>query len=75
VTRRTPEIYAFIDAHPQPTTPEEALAHVVAAYADAPDDRLMIEATRNIYGDGVVTGLAMGDLRTLLERLQRHGDL
>lgn len=52
-----------------PATAEEALAHVLAVYADTPDDRLMIEATRNIYGGGVATGLTMGDLRVLAARL------
>jgi hypothetical protein len=48
-----------------PTTPAETLAHVLTAYADTPDDRLMIEATSGIYGAGVRTGLTMGDLRAL----------
>ncbi|MFI8084345.1 hypothetical protein ACIF6L_26525 [Kitasatospora sp. NPDC086009] len=48
-----------------PTTPAEALAHVVAIYDDEPDDRMMIHATSNIYGPGVRTGLTMGDLRSL----------
>ncbi|WP_329142904.1 hypothetical protein OIU91_04425 [Streptomyces sp. NBC_01456] len=48
-----------------PATPVEALAHVLAVYADEPDGCLMIEATNNIYGQGVRTGLTMGDLRAL----------
>ncbi len=67
--RRTRETYAFIDAHPQPTTPEEALAHVIAVYADEDDARVMVQATHNVYDDGVTTGLTMGDLRALAARL------
>lgn len=52
-----------------PATPAEALAHVLTVYASEPDDRLMVQATSNIYGDGVVTGLTMGDLRALAARL------
>lgn len=52
-----------------PSTPAEALAHVLKVYTDEPDDRLMIEATNGIYGDGVRTGLTMGDLRALAARL------
>ena len=51
-----------------PATPEEALAHVLAVYADEPDSRLMIEATNGIYGQGVRTGLTIGDLRALATR-------
>ncbi|WP_435643902.1 hypothetical protein ACR9VJ_26605 [Streptomyces sp. H49] len=52
-----------------PTTAEEALAHVLKVFADTPDDRLMIEATIGIYGQGVRTGLTFGDLRALAARL------
>lgn len=67
--RRTRETYAFMAAHPEPSTPEEALAHVIAVYKDEDDARLMVQATSNIYGDGVQTGLTMGDLRALAARL------
>lgn len=50
---------------PAPTTPAEALAHVVKVYADTPDETTMIMATSNVYGDRVRTGLTMGDLRAL----------
>ncbi|MEV6548030.1 hypothetical protein AB0M57_04880 [Streptomyces sp. NPDC051597] len=53
-----------------PATAVEALAHVLAVYADEPDDRLMIEATNNIYGQGVRTGLTMGDLREIAAHAQ-----
>lgn len=49
-------------------TAAEALAQVLEVYADAPDDRLMIEATSGIHGAGVRTGLTMGDLRALADR-------
>lgn len=54
---------------PVPTTPAEALAHVVKVYADTPDDREMVMATSNVYGDRVRTGLTMGDLRALNARV------
>lgn len=52
-----------------PATPTEALAHVLALFADEPDSRLMVEATSGIYGQGVRTGLTMGDLRALHAQL------
>ncbi|MGW1784887.1 hypothetical protein ACWCQQ_38155 [Streptomyces sp. NPDC002143] len=52
-----------------PATPTEALAHVLRVYACEPDDRLMIEATNGIYGQGVRTGLTMGDLRAIATHL------
>lgn len=48
-----------------PTTPLEALDHTLAVWADEGDDWLMVEATNGIYGNGVRTGLTMGDLRAL----------
>ncbi|RNG31354.1 hypothetical protein [Streptomyces botrytidirepellens] len=48
-----------------PATPAEALDHVLAMFADAPDDWMVLEATKGLYGDGVRTGLTMGDLRDL----------
>jgi len=53
-----------------PANAAEALAHVLAVFADEPDDRLMIEATNGIYGQGVRTGLTMGDLRALAANLK-----
>jgi hypothetical protein len=52
-----------------PANALQALAHVVAVFADAPDDQVMIQATSNIYGQGVRTGLTMGDLRVLAAKL------
>lgn len=54
---------------PPPGTPEQALAHVLCAFADQPDDRMVLQATSNIYGDGVRTGLTMGDLRAIQHQL------
>lgn len=48
-----------------PATATEALNHVLAVFADEPDSRMVLEATSGIYGDGVRTGLTMGDLRAL----------
>lgn len=67
--RRTPETYAFIKANPQPTSPLEALAHVVALFGDTDDSRMMVQATYSVYSDGVITGLRMGDLRELLRKI------
>lgn len=52
---------------PAPTTAAEALAHVVKVNEGTPDEALVIMATSNVYGDGVRTGLLMGDLRALNE--------
>lgn len=52
-----------------PANATEALAHILAVYEGEPDTRMMIEATNGIYGDGVRTGLTIGDLRTLAARL------
>jgi hypothetical protein len=54
---------------PEPTTPEERLTHVLAAHEEGDDDRMIFEATNNVYGDGVRTGLTLGDLRALAQRL------
>jgi hypothetical protein len=53
-----------------PSNALEALAHVVSVYEATPDDQTMVLATSNVYGDGVRTGLTMGDLRVLLGLLQ-----
>lgn len=54
---------------PQPTTPEAALAHVLCAFAQQPDDAMVITVTDSIYGDGVRTGLTFGDLRAIQQKL------
>jgi hypothetical protein len=48
-----------------PTTPTETLAHVLGVYAAEPDNCLLLTATSGVYGDGVRTGLTVGDLRAL----------
>ncbi|MGX1254175.1 hypothetical protein RKD48_006686 [Streptomyces ambofaciens] len=53
----------------EPADALEALTHVLKVYAGEPDSRLMIEATNNIYGSGVRTGLTIGDLRKIANRL------
>lgn len=50
---------------PAPTTAFGALEHVLAVFADAPNDRIVLEATNGIYGDGIRTGLTIGDLRAI----------
>jgi hypothetical protein len=60
IRRETIEQYG-----PAPATPTEALAHVLAVYAAEPDNRLVMEVTSGVYGDGVRTGLTIGDLRAL----------
>lgn len=56
---------------PQPTTPDAALAHVLCAFAQQPDDAMVITVTDSIYGDGVRTGLTFGDLRAIQLRLDQ----
>lgn len=53
-----------------PTTPVEALKHVVSIFADEADDVMVVLATRNIYGKGVATGLTWGDLRAILKEIE-----
>ncbi|MFE6716787.1 hypothetical protein ACFVDU_04265 [Streptomyces albidoflavus] len=48
-----------------PTSPREALAHTLAAFADEPDSTMAVVATRNIPVRGAVTGLTWGNLRAL----------
>lgn len=56
----------LIDRLPPPgDTPLEKLRHTIAAFAGAPDDGWVAKATCGKYGDGVVTGLTWGDLRSL----------
>lgn len=54
---------------PEPTTPTERLAHTLAAHAEQDDNWLVVEATNNVYGDGIRTGLTLGDLRALHRQL------
>lgn len=52
-----------------PATAEDALTHVLKVWEGEPDSRVMVEATNGIYGDGIRTGLTLGDLRALAARL------
>lgn len=54
---------------PEPTTPAERLAHTLAAHADTDGSWLVAEATSNIYGDGVRTGITLDDLRAVQQQL------
>ncbi|MGW1268179.1 hypothetical protein [Streptomyces sp. NPDC002491] len=55
-------------AHPNPpTTPLEALAHVLAIFEGEPDEMVVITATTRIYPDAPWTGLRLGDLRRVLD--------
>ncbi len=54
---------------PPPATPDAALAHVLCAFAQQPDEEFVVVATNGIYGDGVRTGLTFGDLRAIQRQL------
>lgn len=58
--RETTEKYG-----PAPANTTEALAHVIAVFADQPDEWMVVTATNGAYGHGVRTGLTMGDLRAI----------
>lgn len=51
--------------------PLQHLRHTVATFADSPDDEIAQMATRDIYGPGVATGITWGDLRLILDWLER----
>ncbi len=55
---------------PPPTTPTEALTHVLTAFAHTPDSDIAVMATSNIYGKGVRTGITFGDLRAIQRLLE-----
>lgn len=59
---------------PKPTTPLQSLDHVLKVFADESDDRLVVDATNGVYGDGVRTGLTLGDLKALQAELTRLRD-
>lgn len=56
----------------EPADALEALAHVLKVHADEHDSRMMVEATNGIYGDGIRTGLTMGDLREIAAKLAEN---
>lgn len=62
-----PKVRDTVAAHPSPpTTPLEALAHVLAIFEDSPDEMVIVSATTNVYPEAPWTGLRLGDLRRLL---------
>ena len=61
IARETAEKYG-----PKPTTPVEALNHVVAVFADSAAYELVITATSGIYD--TTSGLTHDDLRLLAKR-------
>lgn len=65
------ERYAFMEEHPKPSNPIEALAHTLAVFEELPDDQLMVQATSGMYAPGVRTGLTLGDLREIAGMLKR----
>lgn len=53
--------------YPMPgDSPTERLAHTLAIFSDEPDTMQVLMATHNVYGDGVWTGITLGDLRGLV---------
>lgn len=52
-----------------PKNPIEALEHVLAVFADEPDETVMVTATTRVYLDAPWTGLRLGDLRALFAAL------
>jgi len=50
---------------PEPTTPTDRLAHVLAAHSDTDGDWMVVQATSGIYGEGIRTGITLDDLRAL----------
>lgn len=56
----------FAEVFPRPVDSVPArLAHVLALYADSPDELEMVIGTVNAYEQGCVTALTLGDLRKL----------
>jgi len=54
-----------------PDPPEslaERLQHFVDNWPQVPDSTVVVMATSGVYGVGVMTGLTMGDIRTLAAR-------
>jgi hypothetical protein len=61
----------FQQKHPHPgDDPAARLRHVLDVFGtDVDDDRVAIQATIGMYGDGITTGITWGDLRALADRL------
>jgi hypothetical protein len=51
-----------------PESLRERLEHFVDSWPDVPDQTVVVMATSGVYGIGVLTGLTMGDIRTLASR-------
>lgn len=49
--------------------PIARLRHALDIYTDAPDDRIVIQATSGIYSSGEITGLTFGDLRAIAAQI------
>ena len=58
----------FRAAHPDP---EDGLAHTLSVFADTPDDKYIVVASHNVYGEGIRTGLTWGELRRIAAQLDR----
>lgn len=48
----------------------DPLGHTLAVFAEEPDDMMVLQATGNVYGKGVRTGLRLGDLRRVQQLLK-----
>jgi hypothetical protein len=51
-----------------PETLRDRLQHFTDNWPDVPDATVVVMATSGVYGVGVLTGLTMGDIRTLAGR-------
>jgi hypothetical protein len=62
---------AYTSVPPPGPTAKDHLDHVLAYYADedADRDQMVIMITSNVYGDGLKTGLTIGDLFALQAQL------
>lgn len=51
-----------------PKTLKDKLFHFLDSYPEVSDGAVVLMATSNVYGRGVITGLTMGDIRALAHR-------
>ncbi len=51
-----------------PDTLKDKLFHFLDCYPEVPNTAVVLMATSNVYGRGVITGLTMGDIRALAQR-------
>lgn len=47
------------------------LRHTLALFSEVEDDRMALQATGNVYGPGIKTGLTFRDLRLILAVVDR----